>query len=102
MNKYLFYFLKTELPVFLLLADNNNSSNAQLWVSFIGYETPTVPALSEQTISLQPDTTLLSEVVVEGYLPRIKLRSDAVVTTIQSTVHHPLFRSVKWCSSCEF
>ena len=71
--------------VFSLLADNN-SSNALLRVSFIGYETQTVPALPEQTISLQPDTTLLDEVVVEGDLPRIRLRSDAVVATVQNTV----------------
>jgi len=70
---------------FLLLADNN-SSNALLRVSFIGYETRTVPVLSEQTISLQPDITLLGEVVVEGDLPRIRLRSDAVVATVQNTV----------------
>ncbi|HAC73838.1 MAG TPA: TonB-dependent receptor, partial [Porphyromonadaceae bacterium] len=37
-------------------------------------------------ISLQPDTTLLDEVVVEGDLPRIRLRSDAVVATVQNTV----------------
>lgn len=43
---------------FLLLADNSNSSNALLRVSFIGYETRTLPALSEQTISLHPDTTM--------------------------------------------
>ncbi|MBK5196314.1 MAG: TonB-dependent receptor [Proteiniphilum sp.] len=71
---------------FLLLADNNNSSNALLRVSFIGYETQTVPALTKQTISLQPDITLLGEVVVEGDLPRIRLRSDAVVATVQNTV----------------
>ena len=70
---------------FLLLADNN-SPNALLRVSFIGYETQTVPAQPEQTISLQPDTTLLNEVVVEGDLPRIRLRSDAVVATVQNTV----------------
>lgn len=71
---------------FLLLADNSNSSNALLRVSFIGYETRTLPALSEQTISLHPDTTMLSEVVVEGDLPRIRLRSDAVVATVENTV----------------
>ncbi len=70
---------------FLFSADNNNY-NALLSVSFIGYETQTVPVLSEQTILLQADTTLLSEVVVQGDLPRIRLRNDAIVATVQNTV----------------
>ena len=70
---------------FLLFADNIQS-DAIIKVSFIGYETQTVPALAEQTISLQPDSNLLSEVVVEGDLPRIRLRNDAVVATVQNTV----------------
>ena len=68
-----------------VLADTN-SSNGLLRVSFIGYETQTVPMLSNQTISLEPDTTLLSEVVVESDLPRIRLRNDAIVATVQNTV----------------
>lgn len=71
---------------FLLLADANSSSNGLLRVSFIGYETQTVPALSNQTILLEPDANLLSEVVVEGDLPRIRLRNDAIVATVQNTV----------------
>lgn len=71
---------------FLLYAESHASSDALLRVSFIGYVTRTVSALPEQTISLQPDTTMLNEVVVEGDLPRIRLRNDAVVATVQNTV----------------
>ena len=70
---------------FLLPADSNNS-NGLLRVSFIGYETQTLPLLSEQTISLNPDTKLLNEVVINGDLPRIRLRNDAIVATVQNTV----------------
>ncbi|MFY9172628.1 outer membrane beta-barrel protein [Petrimonas mucosa] len=69
-----------------MLNTDNISSDALLRISFIGYETRTAPALPEQTISLQPDTTMLEEVVVEGDLPRIRLRNDAVVATVQNTV----------------
>lgn len=66
--------------------DDRNSANALLRVSFIGYETQTVPALSGQTILLESDTTMLNELLVEGDLPRIRLRNDAVVATVQNTV----------------
>ena len=69
---------------FLLNADN--SANKLLRVSFIGYETQTLPAKPEQEIVLNYDTTMLSEVVVNGDIPRIRLRDDAVVATVENTV----------------
>lgn len=57
-----------------------------LQVSFIGYETQTVAATSGQTIVLNDDSQLLSEVEVQGNLPRIEIKNDALVTTVQNTV----------------
>ena len=69
---------------FLLTTDN--SANKLLRVSFIGYETQTLPAKPEQKITMQSDTTMLSELVVNGNLPQIRLRDDAVVATVENTV----------------
>lgn len=60
--------------------------NAFLKISFIGYETQIVSAVSGQTIVLNDDSQLLSEVVVKANLPRIEMKNDALVTTIQNTV----------------
>ena len=73
-----------ELGVFLLSMDD--SANKLLRISFIGYETQTLPAKPELQIMLQSDTTMLSELVVNGNLPQIRLRNDAVVATVQNTV----------------
>ena len=69
---------------FLLTADN--SSNKLLRVSFIGYETQTLPAKPEQEIILKTDENMLGEIVVNGDIPRIRLRDDAVVATVENTV----------------
>lgn len=69
---------------FFLNADNID--NKLLRVSFIGYETQTLPAKSEQDIVLNYDSTMLGEVVVNGDIPRIRLRNDAVVATVENTV----------------
>ncbi|HBT85571.1 MAG TPA: TonB-dependent receptor [Porphyromonadaceae bacterium] len=68
------------------LLDEDNSADKLLRVSFIGYETQTLPAKPEQEIYLKSDATMLSEVVVNGDLPRIRLRDDAVVATVENTV----------------
>lgn len=60
--------------------------NSIVQVSFIGYQTRTVPAQPNQTVLLHPDTTLLGEVVVNGDLPRIRVRGDALVTSVENTV----------------
>lgn len=69
---------------FLLTADN--SSHKLLRVSFIGYETQTLPAKPEQEIILKTDENMLGEIVVNGDIPRIRLRDDAVVATVENTV----------------
>lgn len=73
-----------ESGIFIFNADNNSSKLIR--VSFIGYETQTLAAEAEQKIILKSDTTMLTEVLVNGDLPRIRLRDDAVVATVQNTV----------------
>jgi len=62
------------------------ASDAFLRVSFIGYETKVVEAISDQRISLKPETTELGELVVNGNMPRIRVQNDALVTTVENTV----------------
>ncbi len=73
-----------ESGTFLLNSDSNGEK--LLRVSFIGYETQTLPAKPEQNIYLKSDTTMLGEVIVNGNIPRIRLRDDAVVATVENTV----------------
>jgi hypothetical protein len=68
------------------LLEETSSSNKLLRVSFIGYETQTLPAQPEHEIILKSDATMLNEVVVNGDIPRIRLRDDAVVATVENTV----------------
>ena len=65
---------------------SDNSIDAILKVSFIGYETKVVQAGSDQLIALAPETTELGEVVVNGDLPRIRVRNDALVASVENTV----------------
>lgn len=64
----------------------NGTDNAFLKVSFIGYQTQIVPAISEQTIMMRAEAFRLGELVVKGDLPKIQLRNDALVTTVQYSV----------------
>ena len=64
----------------------NYSSDAFLKVSFVGYETRMVEASKDQLIALSPETTELGELVVNGDLPRIRVRSDALVASVENTV----------------
>lgn len=43
-------------------------------------------ASSNQHIELKPETTELGELVVNGNMPRIRVRDDALVTTVENTV----------------
>lgn len=63
-----------------------NIDSAFLEVSFIGYETQVVPAKAEQIIVMKAESFTLNEVVVKGDLPKIRLRNDALVTTVQNSV----------------
>ena len=64
----------------------NDIENAFLKISFIGYETQIVPAISGQTIVLKTENTILGEVIVQGNLPKIQLKNDALVATVQNSV----------------
>lgn len=64
----------------------NGTKESFLKISFIGYETQIVPAVSSQTVVLKEDSKMLDEVMVKGNLPRIEIKNDALVTTIQNTV----------------
>jgi len=64
----------------------NDIGNAFLRISFIGYETQVVPAISGQSIVLKAENTILGEVVVKGNLPKIQLKNDALVATVQNSV----------------
>jgi hypothetical protein len=68
------------------LYTNGSANNAFLQISFIGYETQTISAAQNQTITLKTDALVLGEVVVQGSLPQIRLRNDAIVTTVQNSV----------------
>ncbi|MBP7151511.1 MAG: carboxypeptidase-like regulatory domain-containing protein, partial [Paludibacteraceae bacterium] len=68
---------------FLLSA--NDTEKGFLKISFIGYETQTVPAISGQTIVLKVESRLLNEVVVQKSLPKIQLKNDALVASVQNT-----------------
>jgi len=65
---------------------NEMNSNAIIKISFIGYQTQTLPAHPKLQVCLQPDTTMLDEVVVKGTLPQVRLRDDALVTSVQNSV----------------
>ncbi len=65
---------------------NDYNSDAYLQISFIGYETKMVEAANEQRITLLPETTELGELVVNGDMPRIRVRNDALVTSVENTV----------------
>lgn len=63
-----------------------NQSNTFLKISIIGYETQTVPAKRQQTIVMVAEAFTLGEVVIKGDLPKIRLRNDALVITVQNSV----------------
>lgn len=65
---------------------NEINSDAIVKISFIGYQTQTLPARPEQQVLMQPDTTMLDELVVKGTLPQVRLRDDALVTSVQNSV----------------
>ena len=71
---------------FTLNGNGTDTDNAFLEISFIGYETQVVPAINEQTIVMRAASFSLGEVVIKGDLPKIRLRNDALVTTIQNSV----------------
>ncbi|WP_313382355.1 outer membrane beta-barrel protein [Proteiniphilum saccharofermentans] len=71
---------------FTLNLNGNSGKDLFLQLSFIGYKTKNVEAKPQQTIVMEDDAVLLGEVVVKGDLPKIRLRNDALVTTVQNSV----------------
>ena len=58
-----------------------------LKVSFVGYETRTVEVpQSGVTVTLNPESTQLGEVTVRAQRPAIRLKSDALVASVQGSV----------------
>lgn len=66
--------------------DMKGTKNAFLRITFVGFETKIAEAFSGQTITLREDSRSLGEVEVKGILPKIQLKNDALVTTVQGTV----------------
>lgn len=66
--------------------NGNGTDNAFLKVSFIGYETQTVPALREQTIVMKAEASQLDEVVVSGSRKIFKLDNGGIVAAVKNTV----------------
>ncbi len=64
----------------------NGTKKAFLQISFMGYETTTVPAESGQTIILNDDTEFIEGAKVNANLPLIEVKNDALVTTVQNSV----------------
>ncbi|HZJ79470.1 MAG TPA: carboxypeptidase-like regulatory domain-containing protein [Dysgonamonadaceae bacterium] len=71
---------------FMLNDNGAGIDNAFLEISFIGYETQTVPAINNQTVVMIAEAFTLNEVVIKGNLPKIRLKNDALVTTVQHSV----------------
>ena len=59
-----------------------------LEITYLGYERLHAEVTDNNlgTIRLQPQSTQLGEVVIQGNLPSIRIVNDALVTTIQNTV----------------
>ena len=63
-----------------------NVVSAFIRVSYIGFESQDVPAISEQIIVLKVSLSHLNELEVKGNLPAIRLRDDALVVSVQNSV----------------
>ncbi|MDD3901404.1 MAG: outer membrane beta-barrel family protein [Dysgonamonadaceae bacterium] len=68
------------------LKTNQTAENTYLQISFMGYRTQIAPTMSHQTIVLKSESTELGEVVVKGTLPVIRIKNDALVTTVQNSI----------------
>ena len=57
-------------------------------ISYIGYQTMFInsSAVNLGTITMQPEATLLGEVVVVSKLPKTRVKGDAMRTTIEGTI----------------
>jgi hypothetical protein len=67
-------------------SNGNSGKEMLLQLSFIGYKTQTVEAKPRQDIVMEADALMLGELVVKGDLPKIRLKNDALVATVQNSV----------------
>ena len=63
-----------------------NVDSAFIRVSYIGFESQYVPAISGQIIVLKVSLSHLNELEIKGNLPAIRLRDDALVVSVQNSV----------------
>ena len=66
--------------------DSEQIDDTFLKVSMVGYETKMIPTDTNLNIVLNESTNELGEIVVNGNLPKIRIKNDALVTTVQNTV----------------
>jgi hypothetical protein len=64
---------------------NANTNSAFLQISFIGYETKNVPAITGQNIVLIAESTQLGEIVVRADNNPFRLGSDGIIASIRGT-----------------
>ncbi len=71
---------------FSISPNGNGTKKAFLKISFIGYETQIVPAISGQTIVLNDDSQFLEGAKIKANLPLIEMKNDALVASVQNSV----------------
>ena len=66
--------------------NTDRTDNTYLEISFIGYETQTVPAKREQTIVMKVEASELGEVIVSGSRKIFKLDNGSILASVKNTV----------------
>ena len=66
--------------------NGNDTDDAFLKVSFIGYQTQIIPAMKEQTIVMKAEASQLGEVVVSGSRKIFKLDNGGIIAAVKNTV----------------
>ena len=69
-----------------ILSSNGTETNGYLQISFIGYETKTVTATTEQIIILKDNSNFLDDVVVKGSRKIYKIDNGSIVASVKNTV----------------
>ena len=68
------------------LQSKHLAEETYMQISFIGYQTQTIATTPQQSIVLKAETTELGEVVVKSNLPVIRIKNDALVTTVENSI----------------
>ena len=65
-----------------------NASKPLIKISYLGYKTLVLDAAGSDlgTITLEPETTMLGEVVVKGQRPAFKLTTEGLKTEVENTL----------------